>query len=160
MRLCIFGYKLSRIERISLIASLGPLSTSLSGIGSGLGMPTVSSDVFSARKMSTPGLNPPTFQQSKIKACKWCWSWESAMCLKLYFLLKVALSASKSFWHFRVCLICIIFICGPKKSKFWEIQEEIQVSLHNCVMFLATSLDTKWWRENRLFARRFFSEVW
>ncbi|XP_064785565.1 CCR4-NOT transcription complex subunit 1-like isoform X4 [Oncorhynchus masou masou] len=37
-----------------------------SGIGSGLGMPAVSSDPFGTRKMSTPGLNPPTFQQSKM----------------------------------------------------------------------------------------------
>lgn len=52
----------------------GPLGSGLgSGIGSSLGMPAVSTDPFSTRKMSTPGLNPPTFQQSKIKACKWWW---------------------------------------------------------------------------------------
>ncbi|XP_053091315.1 CCR4-NOT transcription complex subunit 1 isoform X3 [Pangasianodon hypophthalmus] len=45
----------------------GPLSSgSLSGIGSGLGMPAVSSDPFGTRKMSTPGLNPPTFQHSDL----------------------------------------------------------------------------------------------
>ncbi|XP_061100268.1 CCR4-NOT transcription complex subunit 1 isoform X5 [Conger conger] len=45
----------------------GPLgSGSLSGIGSGLGMPAVSSDPFVTRKMSTPGLNPPTFQQTDL----------------------------------------------------------------------------------------------
>ncbi|KAF5897986.1 CCR4-NOT transcription complex subunit 1 isoform X1 [Clarias magur] len=45
----------------------GPLSSgSLSGIGSGLGMPAVSSDPFGPRKMSTPGLNPPTFQHSDL----------------------------------------------------------------------------------------------
>ncbi|KAG9271952.1 CCR4-NOT transcription complex subunit 1 isoform X3 [Astyanax mexicanus] len=45
----------------------GPLgSGSLSGIGSGLGMPAVSSDPFGPRKMSTPGLNPPTFQHSDL----------------------------------------------------------------------------------------------
>lgn len=50
----------------------GPLGSGIgSGIGSSLGMQTVSTDPFGTRKMSTPGLNPPTFQQSKIKACKW-----------------------------------------------------------------------------------------
>uniref|UniRef100_A0A8C2G232 CCR4-NOT transcription complex, subunit 1 n=1 Tax=Cyprinus carpio TaxID=7962 RepID=A0A8C2G232_CYPCA len=44
----------------------GTLSTSLTGIGSGLGMPAVSSDPFGTRKMSTPGLNPPTFQQTDL----------------------------------------------------------------------------------------------
>ncbi|XP_076878153.1 CCR4-NOT transcription complex subunit 1 isoform X11 [Brachyhypopomus gauderio] len=45
----------------------GPLgSGSLSGIGSSLGMPAVSSDPFGPRKMSTPGLNPPTFQHSDL----------------------------------------------------------------------------------------------
>ncbi|XP_064193447.1 CCR4-NOT transcription complex subunit 1 isoform X4 [Anguilla rostrata] len=45
----------------------GPLgSGSLSGIGSGLGMPAVSSDPFVTRKMSTPGLNPTTFQQTDL----------------------------------------------------------------------------------------------
>lgn len=86
-------------QQISWIASQGPLSTSLTGLGSGLGMPAVSSDPFGTRKMSTPGLNPPTFQQSKMKACKWWCGWESARCLKLYFLSKLALSFSqKSFW--------------------------------------------------------------
>lgn len=50
----------------------GPLGSGIgSGIGSGLGMQTVNTDPFGTRKMSTPGLNPPTFQQSKMKACKW-----------------------------------------------------------------------------------------
>ncbi|XP_030646162.1 CCR4-NOT transcription complex subunit 1 isoform X2 [Chanos chanos] len=45
----------------------GPLgSGSLTGIGTGLGMPAVSSDPFGTRKMSTPGLNPPTFQQTDL----------------------------------------------------------------------------------------------
>ncbi|MEQ2197750.1 hypothetical protein XENOCAPTIV_002807 [Xenoophorus captivus] len=44
-----------------------------SSIGSNLGMSSVSTDPFIARKISTPGLNPPTFQQSKMKACKWRW---------------------------------------------------------------------------------------
>uniref|UniRef100_A0A8C7GEK5 CCR4-NOT transcription complex subunit 1 n=1 Tax=Oncorhynchus kisutch TaxID=8019 RepID=A0A8C7GEK5_ONCKI len=51
----------------SLSSQLGPLGSGIgSGIGSGLGMPAVSSDPFGTRKMSTPGLNPPTFQQSKM----------------------------------------------------------------------------------------------
>lgn len=52
----------------------GPLGSGIgSGIGSSLGMQTVNTDPFGTRKMSTPGLNPPTFQQSKMKACKWWW---------------------------------------------------------------------------------------
>ncbi|XP_041650913.1 CCR4-NOT transcription complex subunit 1 isoform X2 [Cheilinus undulatus] len=41
----------------------GPLG---SGIGSGLGIPPVNTDPFGTRKMSTPGLNPPTFQQTDL----------------------------------------------------------------------------------------------
>uniref|UniRef100_A0A3Q2V0L1 CCR4-NOT transcription complex subunit 1 n=1 Tax=Haplochromis burtoni TaxID=8153 RepID=A0A3Q2V0L1_HAPBU len=41
----------------------GPLGT---GIGPGLGMPAGSTDPFGPRKMSTPGLNPPTFQQTDL----------------------------------------------------------------------------------------------
>ncbi|XP_055011149.1 CCR4-NOT transcription complex subunit 1 isoform X2 [Boleophthalmus pectinirostris] len=45
----------------------GPLGSGIgSGIGSSLGMPAVSTDPFSTRKMSTPGLNPPTFQQTDL----------------------------------------------------------------------------------------------
>uniref|UniRef100_A0A667XSL9 CCR4-NOT transcription complex subunit 1 n=1 Tax=Myripristis murdjan TaxID=586833 RepID=A0A667XSL9_9TELE len=45
----------------------GPLGSGIgSGIGSGLGMPAVSNDPFGTRKMSTPGLNPPTFQQTDL----------------------------------------------------------------------------------------------
>nr|XP_020459964.1 CCR4-NOT transcription complex subunit 1 isoform X3 [Monopterus albus] len=46
----------------------GPLGSGIgSGIGSSLGMPTVSTDPFGTRKMSTPGLNaPPTFQQTDL----------------------------------------------------------------------------------------------
>ncbi|XP_041746496.1 CCR4-NOT transcription complex subunit 1 isoform X18 [Coregonus clupeaformis] len=47
----------------SQLGNPGPLG---SGIGSGLGMPAVSSDPFGTRKMSTPGLNPPTFQQTDL----------------------------------------------------------------------------------------------
>lgn len=45
----------------------GPLGSSIgSSLGSSLGMPAVSTDPFSTRKMSTPGLNPPTFQQTDL----------------------------------------------------------------------------------------------
>lgn len=45
----------------------GPLGSGIgSGIGSSLGMPAVSTDPFGTRKMSTPGLNPPTFQQTDL----------------------------------------------------------------------------------------------
>ncbi|XP_044050077.1 CCR4-NOT transcription complex subunit 1 isoform X6 [Siniperca chuatsi] len=45
----------------------GPLGSGItSGIGSSLGMPTVNTDPFGTRKMSTPGLNPPTFQQTDL----------------------------------------------------------------------------------------------
>ncbi|XP_024911755.1 CCR4-NOT transcription complex subunit 1 [Cynoglossus semilaevis] len=53
----------------------GPLG---SGLGSSLGMPTVSTDPFGTRKMSTPGLNPPTFQQSKMKASDLSQVWPEA----------------------------------------------------------------------------------
>ncbi|XP_008298937.1 CCR4-NOT transcription complex subunit 1 isoform X1 [Stegastes partitus] len=45
----------------------GPLGSGIgSGIGSSLGMATVNTDPFGTRKMSTPGLNPPTFQQTDL----------------------------------------------------------------------------------------------
>ncbi|XP_035520453.1 CCR4-NOT transcription complex subunit 1 isoform X6 [Morone saxatilis] len=45
----------------------GPLGSGIgSGIGSSLGMSTVNTDPFGTRKMSTPGLNPPTFQQTDL----------------------------------------------------------------------------------------------
>ncbi|XP_033896040.1 CCR4-NOT transcription complex subunit 1 isoform X6 [Acipenser ruthenus] len=47
-----------------LPGSLG--SSSLTSMGSGLGIPTVNSDPFGQRKMSTSGLNPPTFQQTDL----------------------------------------------------------------------------------------------
>uniref|UniRef100_A0A8C9VPM2 CCR4-NOT transcription complex subunit 1 n=1 Tax=Scleropages formosus TaxID=113540 RepID=A0A8C9VPM2_SCLFO len=57
----------------------GPLGTgSLTGIASGIGMPAVSNDPFGTRKMSTPGLNPPTFQQSKMKASDLSQVWPEA----------------------------------------------------------------------------------
>ncbi|XP_064807548.1 CCR4-NOT transcription complex subunit 1 isoform X17 [Oncorhynchus masou masou] len=59
----------------SQLGNTGPLG---SGIGSGLGMPAVSSDPFGTRKMSTPGLNPTTFQQSKMKASDLSQVWPEA----------------------------------------------------------------------------------
>ncbi|XP_020559835.1 CCR4-NOT transcription complex subunit 1 isoform X1 [Oryzias latipes] len=57
----------------------GPLGSGIGpGIASSLGMPTVSTDPFSTRKMSTPGLNPPTFQQSKMKASDLSQVWPEA----------------------------------------------------------------------------------
>uniref|UniRef100_A0A3B3VN55 CCR4-NOT transcription complex subunit 1 n=1 Tax=Poecilia latipinna TaxID=48699 RepID=A0A3B3VN55_9TELE len=47
-------------------------------IGSSLGMPSVSTDPFGTRKMSTPVLNPPTFQQSKMKASDLSQVWPEA----------------------------------------------------------------------------------
>ncbi|XP_062856838.1 CCR4-NOT transcription complex subunit 1 isoform X2 [Trichomycterus rosablanca] len=45
----------------------GPLTSArLSGIGSGISMPAVSSDPFGPRKMSSSGMNPPTFQHSDL----------------------------------------------------------------------------------------------
>ncbi|KAM3608781.1 uncharacterized protein V6R79_004573 [Siganus canaliculatus] len=45
----------------------GPLGSGIgSGIGSSLGIQTVNTDPFGTRKMSTPGLNPPTFQQTDL----------------------------------------------------------------------------------------------
>ncbi|XP_047451438.1 CCR4-NOT transcription complex subunit 1 isoform X3 [Mugil cephalus] len=57
----------------------GPLGSGIgSGIGSSLGMPSVNTDPFGTRKMSTPGLNPPTFQQSKMKASDLSQVWPEA----------------------------------------------------------------------------------
>ncbi|KAI3371625.1 hypothetical protein L3Q82_024194 [Scortum barcoo] len=57
----------------------GPLGSGIgSGIGSSLGMTTVNTDPFGTRKMSTPGLNPPTFQQSKMKASDLSQVWPEA----------------------------------------------------------------------------------
>ncbi|XP_034390753.1 CCR4-NOT transcription complex subunit 1 isoform X4 [Cyclopterus lumpus] len=57
----------------------GPLGTGIgSSIGSSLGMTTVNTDPFGTRKMSTPGLNPPTFQQSKIEASDLSQVWPEA----------------------------------------------------------------------------------
>uniref|UniRef100_A0AAY4E4J5 CCR4-NOT transcription complex subunit 1 n=1 Tax=Denticeps clupeoides TaxID=299321 RepID=A0AAY4E4J5_9TELE len=57
----------------------GTLGTSsLTGIGTGLGMPAVSSDPFGTRKMSTPGLNAQTFQQSKMQSSDLSQVWPEA----------------------------------------------------------------------------------
>ncbi|XP_054632169.1 CCR4-NOT transcription complex subunit 1 isoform X5 [Dunckerocampus dactyliophorus] len=57
----------------------GPLGSGIgSGIGSSLGMAAVSTDPFGTRKMSTPSLNPPTFQQSKMKASDLSQVWPEA----------------------------------------------------------------------------------
>lgn len=70
-----FGFWLFFFSNLGIVFWAGPLSSgSLSGIGSGLGMPAVSSDPFGQRKMSTPGLNAPTFQHCRLKICKqWWW---------------------------------------------------------------------------------------
>lgn len=61
-----FGGIASLTSQLPGIAS-GPLGSGISsGIGSGLGIPAVSTDPFGTRKMSTPGLNPPTFQQTDL----------------------------------------------------------------------------------------------
>lgn len=53
-----------------LVGGLG--TGSLTGIGTGaLGLPAVNNDPFVQRKLGTSGLNQPTFQQSKMKPCKW-----------------------------------------------------------------------------------------
>ncbi|XP_010881790.1 CCR4-NOT transcription complex subunit 1 isoform X21 [Esox lucius] len=51
----------------SQLGNPGSLGSGIgSGLSSGLGMPAVSSDPFGTRKMNTPGLNPPTFQQTDL----------------------------------------------------------------------------------------------
>uniref|UniRef100_A0A8C3S3R9 CCR4-NOT transcription complex subunit 1 n=1 Tax=Chelydra serpentina TaxID=8475 RepID=A0A8C3S3R9_CHESE len=58
----------------------GGLTTgSLSGIGTGaLGLPAVNNDPFVQRKLSTSGLNQPTFQQSKMKPSDLSQVWPEA----------------------------------------------------------------------------------
>ncbi|KAM4642942.1 CCR4-NOT transcription complex subunit 1-like isoform 6-T9 [Amazona ochrocephala] len=58
----------------------GGLTTgSLTGIGTGaLGLPAVSNDPFMQRKLSTSGLNQPTFQQSKMKPSDLSQVWPEA----------------------------------------------------------------------------------
>nr|XP_057931507.1 CCR4-NOT transcription complex subunit 1 isoform X9 [Doryrhamphus excisus] len=66
---------LSNTNTSTPFGGIGSLSSQLpgslasgigSGIGSSLGMPAVSTDPFGTRKMSTPSLNPPTFQQTDL----------------------------------------------------------------------------------------------
>ncbi|XP_035388317.1 CCR4-NOT transcription complex subunit 1 isoform X2 [Electrophorus electricus] len=66
----------SQLPGASEYCALG--SGSLSGIGSGLGMPAVTSDPFGPRKMSTPGLNPPTFQHCRLKPSDLSQVWPEA----------------------------------------------------------------------------------
>ncbi|XP_067853724.1 CCR4-NOT transcription complex subunit 1 isoform X1 [Heptranchias perlo] len=58
----------------------GGLGTgSLTGMGTGgLALPTVNTDPFGQRKMSTSGLNPQTFQQSKMKPSDLSQVWPEA----------------------------------------------------------------------------------
>ncbi|XP_069757056.1 CCR4-NOT transcription complex subunit 1 isoform X3 [Narcine bancroftii] len=58
----------------------GSLGTgSLTGMGTGgLALPTVNTDPFGQRKMSTSGLNPQTFQQSKMKPSDLSQVWPEA----------------------------------------------------------------------------------
>ncbi|XP_065272747.1 CCR4-NOT transcription complex subunit 1 [Emys orbicularis] len=58
----------------------GGLTTgSLTGIGTGaLGLPAVNNDPFAQRKLSTSGLNQPTFQQSKMKPSDLSQVWPEA----------------------------------------------------------------------------------
>ncbi|KAM9510045.1 CCR4-NOT transcription complex subunit 1-like isoform 12-T12 [Guaruba guarouba] len=60
--------------------SVGGLTTgSLTGIGTGaLGLPAVNNDPFLQRKLSTSGLNQPTFQQSKMKPSDLSQVWPEA----------------------------------------------------------------------------------
>ncbi len=152
----LFNYKC-----ISWIASVGPLSTSLTGIGSSLGMPAISSDPFGTRKMSTPGLNPPTFQQSKMKACKWWCGWESAgtsSCISSQNWHFRALQ--KSFWHISESYLCVTFISGPKmslepKRKYRSSYITARCSWQPavCVNILFSSI--RHIKENKLFAWNF-----
>ncbi|XP_077595839.1 CCR4-NOT transcription complex subunit 1 isoform X5 [Stigmatopora nigra] len=66
---------LSNTNPSTAFGGIGSLSSQLpgslgsgigTGIGSSLGMPAVSTDPFVSRKMSTPSLNPPTFQQTDL----------------------------------------------------------------------------------------------
>ncbi|XP_006641455.1 CCR4-NOT transcription complex subunit 1 isoform X10 [Lepisosteus oculatus] len=60
-----------------LPGSLG--AGTLTGIGTGgIGLPAVNSDPFGQRKMSASGLNPPTFQQSKMRPSDLSQVWPEA----------------------------------------------------------------------------------
>ncbi|KAM4642944.1 CCR4-NOT transcription complex subunit 1-like isoform 8-T11 [Amazona ochrocephala] len=70
----------SGIGGLSSQLPVGGLTTgSLTGIGTGaLGLPAVSNDPFMQRKLSTSGLNQPTFQQSKMKPSDLSQVWPEA----------------------------------------------------------------------------------
>ncbi|KAG6927024.1 CCR4-NOT transcription complex subunit 1 [Chelydra serpentina] len=70
----------SGIGGLSSQLPVGGLTTgSLSGIGTGaLGLPAVNNDPFVQRKLSTSGLNQPTFQQSKMKPSDLSQVWPEA----------------------------------------------------------------------------------
>ncbi|KAM7101861.1 CCR4-NOT transcription complex subunit 1 isoform 8-T9 [Ciconia maguari] len=70
----------SGIGGLSSQLPVGGLTTgSLTGIGTGaLGLPAVNSDPFVQRKLSTSGLNQPTFQQSKMKPSDLSQVWPEA----------------------------------------------------------------------------------
>uniref|UniRef100_A0A8B9GE85 CCR4-NOT transcription complex subunit 1 n=2 Tax=Amazona TaxID=12929 RepID=A0A8B9GE85_9PSIT len=70
----------SGIGGLSSQLPVGGLTTgSLTGIGTGaLGLPAVNNDPFMQRKLSTSGLNQPTFQQSKMKPSDLSQVWPEA----------------------------------------------------------------------------------
>ncbi|XP_065422899.1 CCR4-NOT transcription complex subunit 1 isoform X24 [Chrysemys picta bellii] len=70
----------SGIGGLSSQLPVGGLTTgSLTGIGTGaLGLPAVNNDPFVQRKLSTSGLNQPTFQQSKMKPSDLSQVWPEA----------------------------------------------------------------------------------
>ncbi|XP_010075687.1 PREDICTED: CCR4-NOT transcription complex subunit 1 [Pterocles gutturalis] len=70
----------SGIGGLSSQLPVGGLTTgSLTGIGTGaLGLPAVNNDAFVQRKLSTSGLNQPTFQQSKMKPSDLSQVWPEA----------------------------------------------------------------------------------
>uniref|UniRef100_A0A8B9GS46 CCR4-NOT transcription complex subunit 1 n=1 Tax=Amazona collaria TaxID=241587 RepID=A0A8B9GS46_9PSIT len=70
----------SGIGGLSSQLPVGGLTTgSLTGIGAGaLGLPAVNNDPFVQRKLSTSGLNQPTFQQSKMKPSDLSQVWPEA----------------------------------------------------------------------------------
>ncbi|XP_061301437.1 CCR4-NOT transcription complex subunit 1 isoform X11 [Pezoporus flaviventris] len=70
----------SGIGGLSSQLPVGGLTTgSLTGIGTGaLGIPAVNNDPFVQRKLSTSGLNQPTFQQSKMKPSDLSQVWPEA----------------------------------------------------------------------------------
>uniref|UniRef100_A0A8C8VJC4 CCR4-NOT transcription complex subunit 1 n=1 Tax=Pelusios castaneus TaxID=367368 RepID=A0A8C8VJC4_9SAUR len=70
----------SGIGGLSSQLPVGGLTTgSLTGIGTGaLGLPAVNNDPFVQKKLSTSGLNQPTFQQSKMKPSDLSQVWPEA----------------------------------------------------------------------------------